>query len=542
MGLDRNEGRMREAIRAWVLAMEAGSGKVAACRAAAEKLVGQPWDMVVLAGRLARAEPRKARRELGLTAGLVTVGVYSSRAVYTVAGGSFYPSLDRAGKKRSGAFDTPRQMASEAVDLALAAARGRVRSGLDPSCGSGAFLLAMLEKGVPRLHGIDNDPSVLAVASVLLPGAKLEKGDFLSLPKGRRKEISRPAGSDLAATEVDLLVGNPPYVSPERQDSRYRASLRERIPWLHGRFDLAVPFVWTAMERLRDGGGACLVLPQPLLVQPYGLELRRRLLQRHLLTHIGEARPFPGAAVLVSLLALCKNRGPGPVGQGGISATDLLAIPSLPITPFHRPGDLEILELVRGRSFPLGQICLVDTGVVCHGPGHRRAHLLHEKPAEGRFEYADARDMSLGRRWWLDYKPEIMHRPKSLSLFSPPKLLVARIAGRKPLRVWLDRSRLVPGHTLNVLKLGPATLAPPLARIRDLLESPLTRGLLLLAKGDRLDVYPGDLRQLPVPLTWKSRPDTPLDRAWGLEERHVVRLTHLARRVGHGEPGEPGEV
>ena len=41
---------------------------------------------------------------------------------------------------------------------------------------------------------------------------------------------------------VDVVVGNPPFVPPERQRDGLRRTLRERYVWLDRRFDLAVPF------------------------------------------------------------------------------------------------------------------------------------------------------------------------------------------------------------------------------------------------------------------------------------------------------------
>ena len=74
---------------------------------------------------------------------------------------------------------------------------------------------------------------------------------------------------------VELVVGNPPYVPPERQGKDQRVRLRLRFPWLRGRFDLAVPFAAVAASRVRPGGALRLVLPSAALSQPYGTPLRR---------------------------------------------------------------------------------------------------------------------------------------------------------------------------------------------------------------------------------------------------------------------------
>src|SRR5690606_28121223 len=97
-------------------------------------------------------------------------------------------------------------LARRVVRAALDAAGRPVRRGLDPACGTGAFLLAMAEAGVPEVEGGDLDPVALEVAAVAVPRAEL-----------RIRDAAEPG------PPVDLVCGNPPFVPPERQDKAYRA-------------------------------------------------------------------------------------------------------------------------------------------------------------------------------------------------------------------------------------------------------------------------------------------------------------------------------
>ncbi len=496
------------ALQAWLAAAAAGRDHPEACAAAARAAGPDPWSALGAATPLARARLGIAARDLGLDAGLRVVKPDDPVAVVRVPQGAGYPKGAPGQRKALGAFDTPRAMAARAVAQGLQAVEGPVERGLDPACGTGTFLLAMHEAGVPGVHGEDLDPAALAVARVLVPSATLELRDGLA-----------------EGPEVDLVVGNPPFVPSERQDKAQRKAVRRRLPWLHGRFDLAVPFAWYSAQRLRPGGGLCLVLPSAMLVQPYGLELRRRWLARHRITWLGWPEPFPGARVRVVLLALCAGRGPAVLPPHGVPPGELLALPAVPFSAALRPGDAGLLSRLRQASVELGSLFEVDTGVVVHGAGHRRADLVGDEPGPGLLPYADARDLRSGRRRWLDYQPERMHRPKRPALFEGPKLLVPRVVADRALEVHVDPGGLWVGHTVTVLR--PTGPAPTLERVAELLRSPAVRAILRLERGERMDVYPRDLRALPVPRMWLTHPEAPLQRAWGLSEDDWARLCEV---------------
>lgn len=394
-------------------------------------------------------------------------------------------------------------MAHEAVSQALTAHEGPVRSGVDPACGTGAFLLALAELGVPKIAGVELDEAAIAVAQVAVPGAQIYLGDGLVHGPG-----------------ADLVVGNPPYVPPERQDKALRAALRERFSWLQGRFDLSVPFAAAAIERAAPGGVVALVLPAPMMVQPYGAALRRQWVESHRIHAISPPRAFPGASVLVVTVVLTVGAGPAPLPDYGLPAAELLSLPQAPLNPALMPGDPALVARIRTRSVTIGSLAEVDTGVVSHGPGGGKARLLSDEPHPGLVPYVDARDLAQGRTRWLDYQPDQMHRPKRPGLFDSPKVLVQRLRGKGPVHAWVDHTGLYAGHTLTVVR--PHELRPEL--VHSVLIHPLTDAILRIERGQRLDLYPRDVREMPVPEAWLEDPSIPLERAWGLTAADVARL------------------
>jgi len=496
---------MREALRAALESAARGDTTVEVVTKAAEALAGDPWAVVTHAGALARAEWVPAPHDLGLTDTLRMTRPGHAAAIATVSAGAPFPRFDRRGRQRRGAYDTPRDMARAVVRHALEAATRPVHTAMDPAAGTGTFLVALAEHDIAHIRGVELDPVAAAVAQVAVPTAEVHVDNGFS-----------------ADGETDLLVGNPPFVPPERQEKSLRDALRNRLPWLSGRFDLAVPFAAISVERVRPGGGVGLVLPAPMMVQPYALPLRARWLKSHRITHLSPNMAFPGAQVSVVCIAMHTGEGPAPLPNHGLPAEELLSMDAIPLQPMLQPGDPDILRQVRRASIPLGDVATIDTGVVSHGPGGGKARLLHATPTPDRVPYVDAKDMAVNRTRWLDYRPEQMHRAKSPELFEAPKVLVQRLRGRGPIRAWVDRGGLYAGHTLTVVRPDKPQITPEL--LHRLITDPLVDGLLRMERGSRLDLYPKDVRSIPLPRSWMDQPERPLASAWGLTRTQANRL------------------
>ncbi len=147
---------------------------------------------------------------------------------------------------------------------------------LDPACGSGRFLLAAeafwsLDRA--DMRGFETDGAALQAAREQLPGASLIGQDFLSTE---------------AMGDVDLVIGNPPYI-------RNRGHKR----------DLYVDFIEASVAHLRPGGRIALVLSNAWLDVGYGVALRQYLLDHCALECLVESsaeRWFPGARINTMVL------------------------------------------------------------------------------------------------------------------------------------------------------------------------------------------------------------------------------------------------
>jgi predicted RNA methylase len=115
---------------------------------------------------------------------------------------AFESALTRAERRAGGVFNTPLAVARSVVSRVI----DRVGVVLDPSCGTGTFLVAAVERllelgaspadAASLVVGVELSPSAAAVARSRVPaGVRVLQGDGLAF-----------------AEPVDFVVGNPPYV------------------------------------------------------------------------------------------------------------------------------------------------------------------------------------------------------------------------------------------------------------------------------------------------------------------------------------------
>lgn len=142
---------------------------------------------------------------------------------------------------------------------------GATVSVLDPACGDGRFLAEVARQvadagGRARLTGVDVDPVAVAAARADLaaldcrPEVVVVQADALTRAWGRET--------------FDLVVGNPPFLSPLTREHGVARVTRISGPGAGGGAyaDAAAEFLALAVRRARpDGGRVGLVLPQSIL-------------------------------------------------------------------------------------------------------------------------------------------------------------------------------------------------------------------------------------------------------------------------------------
>ncbi|RMH81210.1 MAG: hypothetical protein D6683_04555, partial [Actinomyces sp.] len=198
----------------------------------------------------------------------------------------------------------------------------------DPAVGGGAFLLAALAAVVGRgadtarrrhrlaetVVGADTDP--LAVATTRLA---------LGLWAGRPVRAPGLVVGDFTETgfvrRPDLIVGNPPFRTPQRRatgrSAERRARLVARWPELDALSDDAVVFWRACLDAVAEGGTLALVQPTSVMGAA-GAEAVRRLTHRRarlVAAWIPGCRLFAAAVDVWVPIAVQHPGGPAAVGE-----------------------------------------------------------------------------------------------------------------------------------------------------------------------------------------------------------------------------------
>ena len=186
-------------------------------------------------------------------------------------------------RNAKGQYSTPFELARRMVEQTLhdrCLEVGRAVHVLEPACGSGVFLSALLaDTNAPTFSftGIEIDPAYADICKSVLngEGIRIVEGDFFTLAENTGI-ISR----------VDMLVANPPYVrnhhiphdEKKRLQGRVLRDLGVRVSGLSG---LYVYFILLADKLLENEAIASWLIPCEFLYTNYGVALRE-----YLLTHV----------------------------------------------------------------------------------------------------------------------------------------------------------------------------------------------------------------------------------------------------------------
>lgn len=233
----------------------------------------------------------------------------NSRGAARLAPASRY-RLNRAAEKTRGAVYTPPRIAAALTRWAIRSGADRV---LDPSSGEGVFLAAArkrlghLGSRRPACLGVDIDAETARAT-----GAHCD--DFFHWVRH--------------APEVDVVLGNPPFVRSHLFAEQSRASAFSEMAKMglspSRLMSTWAPFLALSCRLLTPRGRLAMVIPQELLAVGYAQELRGFLLRRfrRVIVCLPEAGVFSEVQQAVVLL-LCDQEEHGRQGLLALSFKDL---------------------------------------------------------------------------------------------------------------------------------------------------------------------------------------------------------------------------
>lgn len=197
-----------------------------------------------------------------------------------------------AHRKKMGQYFTPRNIREQLLGLLPQGVE--FRRILDPSCGTGEFLLSARERYPgAELAGWEIDERAVAVARKISPFAAIKRRDALAVTEKERGTW-------------DLVIGNPPYFEMV-PDAATWEKFRDVIS---GRANVFSFFIRTGLELLRPQGILAFVVPQSMNNGAYFMALRRYILAHGAivaLSPIHSAGHFVDAQQTVMLLVIRKG-------------------------------------------------------------------------------------------------------------------------------------------------------------------------------------------------------------------------------------------
>jgi adenine-specific DNA-methyltransferase len=174
---------------------------------------------------------------------------------------------------------------------------------VEPSCGTGAFLEAVVERLIAsaRLHerdlrelgssvrAFDLLKSNAYVARRIVVG-QLEKHGLESRDAKALAEEWVRAGDyllhDHGPPAADFVVGNPPYIRLEHIHPRTMKAYREVCPTMRGRADVYVGFIEKGLRTLKPDGRLAFICADRWMRNQYGADLRELITSRFALEAI----------------------------------------------------------------------------------------------------------------------------------------------------------------------------------------------------------------------------------------------------------------
>ena len=290
--------------------------------------------------------------------------------------GDLYQNLSESARKRYALCQTPGFVIDFILDRTLTPALdafglATVRM-IDPSCGSGHFLLeayarlvrawgnkepgtnmpALVQRALDAVYGVDLNPFAVEITRFRLLIAALESSRIGSLNDAPSFKFSLAAGDSLLhgdrlagggiqrglledhmehfydtedAEELKrilsqpyhVVVGNPPYINVS--DPVLREAYRSRYETCHGQYQLSVPFTERffdlSLERLETSVQTCgwigMIASSAFMKRVFGRKLIEQYLHRKDLTHVIDTSVvyLPGHGTPTTIL-LARNRVP----------------------------------------------------------------------------------------------------------------------------------------------------------------------------------------------------------------------------------------
>ena len=429
---------------------------------------------------------------------------------------------------------------------------------LDPSCGSGAFLIKSFDvlyeihKKInsnvditaiaKSIYGVDlNSQSIEITKIILFLKLKSLMKDFNTniLEKNIKcgnsliddKNISKKAFK--WKKKFDIILTNPPYVNIYKISSnkKERTYYQENYKSAYKKFDLYVLFLEKGLDILKNNGKLSYIIPDSFTNHPYGFKIREILLNDSKIEKIIDLtkfKLFKGVSNKLIIIFLEKNKynknNTIKVETPNSILLNDFDINTIKQNVFRQLNEysirlqltdenLSLITKINEKSIKLGEVCYVTSGT--RSIPQSRFH-LNEKLNE------NSKRLIIGKNvyryhinytdLWLDYNLDELHNPMFPELFENEKLIFRDISSHSKIMASYDDKHYYTSHTTSCCLLKyqlPDRFSDSeveyskkfdLKYILGLVCSKLSEFYFKVLLSSSMHVYINDIRQLPIVL------------------------------------------
>ncbi|RIH83988.1 Eco57I restriction-modification methylase domain-containing protein [Calidithermus roseus] len=485
--------------------------------------------------------------------------------------------LSRAGAEERGAVFTKPAVVRQMLDwLGYTPERELSRFRLlEPCFGGGDFLLEALERLLASYFTYGGSPRNADGLESCLCGVELHRESYekvihrvinrlveLGITRRLAAHLAHTwlIQGDFLLTELDAgfthVVGNPPYLRPERIPAALLAEYRRRYPTFSHRADLYVPFFERGLRLLEPQGRLAYLCSDRWMKNRYGQALRRFVAEGYRLERYADLKghqPFQDAVIAypaITLIARTEQEGGSTevigregrrvrVGAGAtppdgpwllelgeeferlrewerrfppleqVGCRVGIGVASGADEVFVQPADLGIeeerkLPLLLSSDVRSGK--LEWSGRVLVNPWDEEGHLVALERYPRLKAYLEAHRTTLARRYVARQHPEQWFRTidrVDLALRHTPKLLIPDLAGH-PIVV-LDEGQYYPHHNLYWVTSTQWPLTALQAVLRSSVASLFVRAYSVEMRGGYHRYQAQTLRRIRLP-RWGDLP------------------------------------
>lgn len=414
-------------------------------------------------------------------------------------------SGNRNSRKRKGTYYTPPQIVEYMVNNAFrhyCGEDGKVRGSsdvLDMSCGSGRFLVKAYEAMIDRklrgdIYGIDIDPEAAHIART---GLALKKFVYKSHDNQVTIDI-RSGNSLIDDTRVtpdaffwkiwqkdgfDIILGNPPWVFTRgRHFNEGEKAYFDN--WLRnagitqerkgrnvqsGKLSLPALFIVKTIQLLKEGGIACLILPDTIMRATTYDTVRKYILDNCKIISITDIKggAFDNVTASAVILTITRETDAGERRNNiirvytGVNDANAHGIPQ---NRFMENGyfmfnfnmdtaSCDICEDIERGSVTLGTMCrYIIEGIVCS----TKKDVSDARAGRECKPFITGREIERygirNRGRFVRYDKHRLHRARPEEVFTSKKIMIRRISGGdRPLAGALDDGRYYTFASINNL-------------------------------------------------------------------------------------------